>query len=59
MALLNCLNKEIYVIRKDLESIKSSDVENIVDEIVKEKVKEAKLRLKFNYFFKAKQKTRF
>lgn len=30
-----------YVIRKDLESIKASDVENIVDETVKEKVKEA------------------
>lgn len=34
--------KEIrYVIRKDLESIKASDVENIVDEVVKQKVKEA------------------
>ncbi|TRX23044.1 type II CRISPR RNA-guided endonuclease Cas9 [Flavobacterium franklandianum] len=30
-----------YVIRKDLESIKASDVENIVDEVVKEKVKQA------------------
>ena len=30
-----------YVIRKDLESLKASDMENIVDEIVKEKVKEA------------------
>ncbi|WP_306353674.1 type II CRISPR RNA-guided endonuclease Cas9 [Flavobacterium sp. '19STA2R22 D10 B1'] len=35
-------NKEIrYVIRKDLESIKTSDVESIVDEVVKEKIKEA------------------
>lgn len=35
-------NDEIrYVIRKDLESIKASDVENIVDEVIKEKVKEA------------------
>jgi CRISPR-associated endonuclease Csn1 len=30
-----------YVIRKDLESLKASDIENIVDEMVKEKVKEA------------------
>jgi CRISPR-associated endonuclease Csn1 len=30
-----------YVIRKDLESIKASDVESIVDEVVKEKVKKA------------------
>ncbi len=30
-----------YVIRKDLESLKASDIENIVDEVVKEKVKEA------------------
>lgn len=35
-------NDEIrYVIRKDLESLKASDIENIVDEVVKEKVKEA------------------
>lgn len=42
-AIKNPLNTEEirYVIRKDLESIKASDVENIVDEIVKEKVKEA------------------
>ena len=42
-AIKNPLNiEEIrYVIRKDLESIKASDVENIVDEMVKEKVKEA------------------
>lgn len=31
-----------YVIRKDLESIKLTDIENIVDEIVKEKVRMAK-----------------
>ncbi|WP_081694237.1 type II CRISPR RNA-guided endonuclease Cas9 [Flavobacterium suncheonense] len=30
-----------YVIRKDLESLKANDIENIVDEIVKEKVKQA------------------
>ncbi|MFB9108646.1 type II CRISPR RNA-guided endonuclease Cas9 [Flavobacterium gyeonganense] len=30
-----------YVIRKDLESLKANDIENIVDETVKEKVKEA------------------
>ncbi|MBF2707734.1 type II CRISPR RNA-guided endonuclease Cas9 [Flavobacterium soyangense] len=42
-AIKNPLNiEEIrYVIRKDLESIKASDVENIVDEIVKQKVKQA------------------
>ena len=42
-AIKNPLNQEEirYVIRKDLESIKASDVENIVDEIVKEKVKGA------------------
>nr|WP_315217469.1 type II CRISPR RNA-guided endonuclease Cas9 [uncultured Flavobacterium sp.] len=42
-AIKNPLNtNEIrYVIRKDLESIKASDVENIVDEMVKEKVKDA------------------
>lgn len=30
-----------YVIRKDLESLKANDIESIVDEIVKEKIKEA------------------
>jgi CRISPR-associated endonuclease Csn1 len=42
-AIKNPLNQEEirYVIRKELESIKASDVENIVDEIVKEKVKGA------------------
>ena len=42
-AIKNPLNTEEirYVIRKDLESIKASDVENIVDEMVKEQVKEA------------------
>jgi CRISPR-associated endonuclease Csn1 len=42
-AIKNPLNTEEirYVIRKDLESLKASDIENIVDEIVKEKVKEA------------------
>ncbi len=42
-AIKNPLNTEEirYVIRKDLESIKASDVENIVDETVKMKVKEA------------------
>jgi CRISPR-associated endonuclease Csn1 len=42
-AIKNPLNiEEIrYVIRKDLGSIKVSDIESIVDEIVKEKVKEA------------------
>lgn len=40
-AIKNPLNNEEirYVIRKDLESIKASDVESIVDEVVKEKVK--------------------
>jgi len=40
-AIKNPLNHEEirYVIRKDLESIKASDVESIVDEVVKEKVK--------------------
>lgn len=42
-AIKNPLNTEEirYVIRKDLESIKASDVESIVDEVVKEKVKAA------------------
>lgn len=42
-AIKNPLNNEEirYVIRKDLESLKANDIENIVDEIVKEKVKEA------------------
>jgi len=42
-AIKNPLNAEEirYVIRKDLESLKASDIENIVDEIVKEKVKQA------------------
>ena len=42
-AIKNPLNTEEirYVIRKDLESLKSNDIENIVDEMVKEKVKEA------------------
>ena len=42
-AIKNPLNTEEirYVIRKDLESIKASDVESIVDEMVKEKVKDA------------------
>lgn len=42
-AIKNPLNTEEirYVIRKDLESIKASDVENIVDEMVKVKVKES------------------
>jgi CRISPR-associated endonuclease Csn1 len=42
-AIKSPLNQEEirYVIRKDLESIKASDVENIVDEVVKDKVKEA------------------
>jgi CRISPR-associated endonuclease Csn1 len=36
-------NEQIrYVIRKDLESIKATDIENIVDETVKEIVREAK-----------------
>jgi CRISPR-associated endonuclease Csn1 len=43
-AIKNPLNHEEirYVIRKDLESIKATDIENIVDETVKEKVREAK-----------------
>lgn len=42
-AIKNPLNTEEirYVIRKDLESLKASDIENIVDESVKEKVKAA------------------
>jgi CRISPR-associated endonuclease Csn1 len=43
-AIKNPLNTEEirYVIRKDLESIKAGDMDNIVDEIVKQKVREAK-----------------
>lgn len=43
-AIKNPLNTEEirYVIRKDLESIKATDIENIVDEAVKEKVRMAK-----------------
>jgi CRISPR-associated endonuclease Csn1 len=42
-AIKNPLNNEEirYVIRKDLESLKANDIENIVDEMVKEKVKGA------------------
>jgi CRISPR-associated endonuclease Csn1 len=42
-AIKNPLNQEEikYVIRKDLESLKANDVDNIVDETVKLKVKEA------------------
>ncbi len=42
-AIKNPLNTEEirYVIRKDLESLKANDIENIVDEMVKKKVKEA------------------
>ena len=42
-AIKNPLNTEEirYVIRKDLESLKANDIENIVDEMVKEKVREA------------------
>lgn len=42
-AIKNPLNTEEirYVIRKDLESLKANDIENIIDEIVKGKVKEA------------------
>lgn len=42
-AIKNPLNTDEirYVIRKDLESLKANDIENIVDETVKEKVKEA------------------
>lgn len=42
-AIKNPLNTEEirYVIRKDLESLKANDIENIVDETVKEKVKQA------------------
>jgi len=42
-AIKSPLNQEEirFVIRKDLESLKASDVENIVDEVVKDKVKEA------------------
>ena len=42
-AIKNPLNTDEirYVIRKDLESIKATDIESIVDEVVKEKVKEA------------------
>ncbi|WP_258932502.1 type II CRISPR RNA-guided endonuclease Cas9 [Flavobacterium oreochromis] len=42
-AIKNPLNSDEirYVIRKDLESLKTNDIDNIVDEIVKQKVKEA------------------
>lgn len=42
-AIKNPLNSDEirYVIRKDLESLKANDIENIVDEGVKQKVKEA------------------
>jgi CRISPR-associated endonuclease Csn1 len=42
-AIKNPLNTEEirYVIRKDLESLKAGDIDNIVDETLKEKVKEA------------------
>ncbi|MFK7077835.1 type II CRISPR RNA-guided endonuclease Cas9 [Flavobacterium oreochromis] len=42
-AIKNPLNTDEirYVIRKDLESLKTNDIDNIVDETVKQKVKEA------------------
>jgi CRISPR-associated endonuclease Csn1 len=60
-AIKNPLNTEEirYVIRKDLESIKASDLENIVDEVVKEKVKEAILFKVLLLSTNAQQKNKF
>jgi CRISPR-associated endonuclease Csn1 len=60
-AIKNPLNTEEirYVIRKDLESIKASDVENIVDEMVKEKVKEAIANKVLLISSNAQQKNKF
>ncbi|MGV8946967.1 MAG: type II CRISPR RNA-guided endonuclease Cas9 [Lutibacter sp.] len=48
-----------YVIRKDLESIKATDVESIVDEVVKEKVKEAIANKVLMISSNAQQKNKF
>lgn len=60
-AIKNPMNTEEirYVIRKDLESIKASDVNNIVDEIVKKKVKEAILNKVLLVSSNPQQKNKF
>jgi CRISPR-associated endonuclease Csn1 len=60
-AIKNPLNNEEirYVIRKDLESIKASDIENIVDEVVKQKVKEAILNKVLLLSSNAQQQNKF
>ena len=60
-AIKNPLNiKEIrYVIRKDLESLKANDIENIVDEFVKEKVKQAVLNKVLLLSSNPQQKNKF
>lgn len=59
-AIKNPLNQEEirYVIRKDLESIKATDIENIVDEAVKEKVREAKENKVLVFSANAQQKNK-
>ena len=48
-----------FVIRKDLESIKASDVESIIDEVVKEKVKKAIANKVLLISSNAQQKNKF
>ncbi len=59
-AIKDPLNQEEirYVIRKDLESIKATDIENIVDEAVKEKVKAAKENKVLVFSSNAQQKNK-
>ena len=60
-AIKNPLNTEEirYVIRKDLESLKTNDIENIIDETVKEKVKEAVANYILVLSTNAQQKNKF
>ncbi|MHB1105829.1 MAG: type II CRISPR RNA-guided endonuclease Cas9 [Lutibacter sp.] len=59
-AIKNPSNKEEirYVIRKDLGSIKAADIENIVDEAVKEKIREAKENKVLIFSSNAQQKNK-
>jgi CRISPR-associated endonuclease Csn1 len=59
-AIKNPLNQEEikYVIRKSIEDIKATDIENIVDEVVKEKIKLAKENKVLIFSSNAQQKNK-
>jgi CRISPR-associated endonuclease Csn1 len=59
-AIKNPLNQEEikYVIRKSIEDIKATDIENIVDEVVKQKIKEAKENKVLIFSSNAQQKNK-